>query len=54
MMNTKEKGDEIIEEAVKSKPSYQNEWKCYEEFKRRLHDLCIFNRDIDLVNALEL
>lgn len=54
MIDKKQKGDEIIKKAVISKHTYRNEWQCYETYKRELHNLCIFDRDIDLVNALEL
>ena len=54
MMDKKQKGDEIIQKAIAAKSSYKNIWQCYETFKRELHNLCIFDRDIDLVDALEL
>ena len=53
-MDRKQKGDEIIKRAVAAKSSYNNIWMCYETFKRELHDLCIFDRDYDLVDALEI
>lgn len=53
-MDRKQKGDEIISRAVAAKSSYTNIWQCYETFKRELHDLCIFDRDYDLVDALEI
>ena len=53
-MDRKQKGDEIIKRAVAAKSSYNNIWQCYETFKRELHDLCIFDRDYDLVDALEI
>lgn len=54
MTDKKQIGDEIIQRAVASKSSYNNIWQCYETFKKELHNLCIFDRDIDLVDALEL
>lgn len=54
MIDRKQKGDEIIKRAVEAKSSYKNIWICYEDFKRELHNLCIFDRDIDLVDALEI
>ena len=53
-MDKKQKGDEIIKRAIAVKSSYKNIWMCYEDFKRELHNLCIFDRDIDLINALDI
>lgn len=54
MTDKVQKGDEIIRRAVEAKSSYTNIWRCYEDFKRELHNLCIFDRDIDLINALDI
>ena len=52
-INTKEIGDRIIQAAIASRFKYTDIWACYVEFKRQLHNMCIFDRDIELIDILQ-